>query len=60
MMKAGLSYQDWRVMAHFQRKDWLARYTLSQTQLGKRLEKASKDGFGSLLSVVIGKLMGMG
>jgi hypothetical protein len=60
MMKAGLSYHDWRVMSHFQRKDWLARFTIEQSRLGKRLEKASKDGMGAVLSVVISKLMGLG
>ena len=56
MMKAGLSYADWKSMAHFQRVDWLARFTVDAHALRGKLENAK--GFGPLLSVVLQKLMG--
>jgi len=56
MMKAGLSYTDWRLMAHFQRKDWLARHVVDAHTISKELERA--DGIGAVLNVVLRKLLG--
>jgi len=58
MMRAGVSYNDWRRMAHFQRQDFLARYTIDAHELGKRLEKSSS--LGELVTVVIGRMLGLG
>jgi len=57
MMKAGLTYSDWRLMAHFQRRDWLARATIEGHKMKQELEKA--DGIGSVLSIVVQKLLGI-
>jgi hypothetical protein len=56
MMRAGLSYTDWRLMAHFQRRDWLARHTVETHNIARSLEKA--DGLSAILSVVLRRIMG--
>jgi len=56
MMKAGLSYVDWSRMAHFQRRDWLARYTVEAHKLAQEIEKADK--LGPILNIVMRKLLG--
>lgn len=58
MMKAGLSYQDWRCMAHFQRRDWLARFTVEAHKLRQDLEKANGK-LGPVFSIVMQRLMGL-
>ena len=55
-MKAGLSYVDWSRMAHFQRRDWLARYTVEAHKLAQEIEKADK--LGPILNIVMRKLLG--
>lgn len=57
MMRAGVTYNDWRQMAQFQRKDFLARYTIDAHKLAKRLSKA--NNLGELVSTVIGRLLGL-
>jgi len=57
MMRAGVPYNDWRRMAHFQRQDFLARYTIDAHKLGQRLAKAKN--LGELVTVVIGRLLGL-
>ena len=56
MMKAGVAYSDWRLMARFQRNDLMARRTIELSEMSKRMEKA--DGASGVLALVIGKVLG--
>ena len=56
MMRAGVSYSDWRLMTSFQRRDFLARRTVMLDQLQKRMKKA--DNLGDMLGLVVAKVMG--
>jgi hypothetical protein len=56
MMRAGVLYSDWRLMAPFQRRDYLARRTVEQAAVKKRLEGA--DSLSDLLGMLASKLLG--
>lgn len=56
LMRAGMSYSDWRLMARFQRRDFLARRTIEQSEMKNRLEGA--ESVGEMLSLAFVKLMG--
>lgn len=55
-MRAGVLYSDWRLMAPFQRRDYLARRTVEQAAVKKRLEGA--DSLSDLLGMLASKLLG--
>lgn len=56
MMRAGVSYSDWRLMALFQRRDYLARRMVEQAALKKKLEET--DSLSGLLGMLASKVMG--
>lgn len=56
MMRARVSYSDWRLMAAFQRRDFLARSAVEKMTLKKGLEKA--DGINETLGIIVSHLMG--
>jgi len=56
MMRAGVSFSDWRLMTNFQRKDFLARRTIMMAELEKRMKKA--NNLGDVLGLVVAKVMG--
>ncbi len=57
MMRAGVTYSDWRLMAAFQRRDYLARRTVEQAAVKAQVEKA--EGMSGVLGLLASKLMGM-
>jgi len=57
MMKAGVSFNDWRHMTYFQRMDFLARRTIEMDQIRKKMDDA-EDNIGKIAGMVISKLMG--
>lgn len=54
MMRAGISFADWRAMAPFQRRDWMARRTIEQAKIAEKLKDADVS---TLLSFVFAKFM---
>lgn len=56
LMRAGMSYSDWRLMARFQRRDYLARRTIEQVEMKKHLEETKS--VGEMLSMAFVKIMG--
>jgi len=56
MMRAGVSFSDWRLMTNFQRKDFLARSTIMIAELEKRMKKAGN--IGDVVGLVVAKIMG--
>lgn len=57
MMNAGVNYSDWRQMAAFQRRDWLARRTVELNGIKKHLEEA--DSPSKLFGLIAARLLGM-
>ena len=57
LMRAGLSYSDWRQMAGFQRMDYAARNTLVMRDIQKRLKAA--DSMSDFLGILAAKILGM-
>jgi len=55
MLRAGLSYSDWRLMTNFQRKDFMARHTVAMSEVEKKMSKAKP---GEVAAMLVAKLMG--
>lgn len=56
LMRAGLSYTDWRAMSHFQRTDYLARSVVAMQAVQKKLN--ASNSVGDVLAVVVNRLLG--
>jgi hypothetical protein len=56
MMRAGVSYSDWRLMAAFQRRDYLARRTVEQAAIKKQMEETTS--LSGMLGLLASRLMG--
>jgi hypothetical protein len=56
MMRAGVSYSDWRLMAAFQRRDYIARRTVEQAAVKKQMEDA--DSLSKVLGLLASRMMG--
>ena len=56
MTRAGLSYQDWRAMARWQRYDFLARWQLE----AKEKAAIARGGWKAVAGLVVSRLIGIG
>lgn len=56
MLRAGVSYGDWRLMTRWQRMEFLARKSRADKKMFKAMDGA---GLGKVIGVVITRLMGL-
>ena len=56
MRRVGISYQDWRIMARWQRFDLIARHKFETIQVANQ----AKKGFNEVLKLIIAKILGLG
>jgi len=57
MTRCGLSYQDWRVMARWQRLDHLARWQVERMEMA---ERAKSGGWKEIIGLIVGRVLGTG
>lgn len=55
-MRTGRSYLEWRVMAKWQRQDYLLRHA---HETKGRVAAAQKGGIGGLIGAVVAKVLGV-
>lgn len=54
-MRTGRSYLEWRIMARWQRADFLFRHV----QETKERVKVAQKGFGGLIGAIVAKFLGV-
>jgi hypothetical protein len=57
MSRCGLSYQDWRAMARWQRMDYLARWQVERQQMADR---AKRGGWKEIVGLAVSRMLGLG